>query len=347
MSNRRSARGKSVRTPAGGHRLSFASGLACALAVLIIPVTCCADAFFQLDRVTPRAMYLQPGTSGSYILRITNSGDAPGIAPLYATLWYENRHDPTPYTLEQSDDLRCGPLHVDAPYPGSSEYGPAFETASIAPGTSLECDIKVVRPAASGRDTSLQWSIRDTHPPYAVTSGEAFIGTLADTSFNSRTLEFSIDADGMAQSLVEVSVHNGSRVATAPSGAGTCMPPFPPFAIDASFDGGCPSHGVLCPGPSYGIGIPQLGPDQTYTCRVKLRSIQSYTEPLNYPLMLDLQRSAGGGTLMNINMDGSTLMLGPLATVATEAVPANRLLHILVLLLLVMGGARLSRTSRA
>lgn len=327
-----------------------AIGLVVVSGMFLAPPICRAGALFQLDRVTPYAMPIAPGSSATYILRITNIGDAAAIAPPYAVFYYENQHDPAAYTFEQSSDPRCGPLHVDAPYPGSWEYGPAFETASLAPDDSLECNMTIVRPPASIRDTSVYWTVRDTDPPYAFRSDQALIGTLANTSASARNIDFSIDSGGYAHSLIEISVHNGASVAIRAQSLGTCIPPFPPFRIDGDFEGGCGqgNYGPGCPNISFGYPIPQLDPVATYRCLVKLQSIDPYTVPLEYSLLsLGLQQGVGTGTLMNVNPNGGrlTLVLEPLET--ATPVPANRLLGGLAILLLVAALMRLRYSVRS
>lgn len=296
-----SALAPTVRHP--GRVRSPAVGLAVASCMFLEPAACRAGALFRLDRVTPHAMFVAPGSSASYRLRITNVGDGPGTAPLYAAFYYENLRDPAPYVFEQSSDPRCGPLHLDAPYPGSMEFGPAFETASLAPGDSLECDMTIMRPPASIEDTSAYWTVRDTDPPYAFRSDPALIGTLANTSASARTIDFSIDTSGYAHSMVEISVHNAANVSITSQSLGTCNPTFAPFGIDGDFESGCGpgNSGPGCPDISSGYPIPRLDPGATYRCLVKLRSSAPYTAPLEYSLLsLGLQQGVGWGILMNM-----------------------------------------------
>lgn len=316
------------------------------LVLLFAPWICEAAATFNLEHTTPFAMHIAPGASTAYTLRITNVGDAPGIAPLYAELISINPFDPAPYTLQQSSDPRCGPLHFDDPYPGSWEYGPAFETATIAPGESLDCTLSIFRPTLSRSDVTLWWTIRDTNPPYASSSPTVFIGTLADISITSRTLNFSITPDGSAHALVELLVHNGSDVAVNSTGVGACG--LPPFGIRGDFAGGCESYGPVCPDLSVGFRFPQLAVNQNYTCRLRLDSPPSYSAPLSYQLWFGETTSVGGEYLLNTNPLGSPILtLAPADSLMAAEVPADRLSYVLGIVLVMAAGVHLTRRARS
>lgn len=312
-----------------------------------------AAATFTLERLTPRLMYMAPGTSASYVLRITNVGDAAGSAPLYAAFYWENRWDP--YTLTQSSDPRCGPLHPSIAYPGDWLFpGPGFETAPIAAGDSLDCALTISRTATSPRDTSLEWVVRDTAPPYASVSGPALIGTLADTSIRTRNLDFSIDAQGIARATVELTVHNGGHATVAEQVAGACEDSFiRPFFTDGSGPQGCgdSNFSPLCFDRGYGFLIPQLDAGQTHRCLIHLQSRTRYDKPLQFPIDLDLfQQGIGGGTLIDIDQSNNvaTLFLGPMAAGASVPLPAIgwTAMWILVASLVVMARRRHRRDAR-
>lgn len=275
-----------------------------------------AAASFQLQRITPREMPLVPGASTRYVLRISNVGDETGIAPLFAYFWFENRWDP--YTLTQSGDPRCGPLH-----PSGLDWftqGPGFETAPIEPGGTLDCDLRISRPATSPRDTSLFWVVRDTTPPYASTSDVALIGTLAETSITTRNVDFSLDNNGIARATVQLSVHNGGRATLIEQSAGACEDTETrPFFTDGSGPDGCGGDwfGPRCLDWGYGFLIPQLEPGQTHRCLIHLQSFTRYTGPLQFPIDVNWpQQGIGGGTLMDTNRDNNStvLLLAPTAS---------------------------------
>lgn len=319
---------------AAGIRRLVAALIALAIALLANPArTAHATAAFQLERITPREMYVAPGTSASYVLRISNVGDEVGIAPLFASFYWENRWDP--YTLTQSADPRCGPLH-----PSSLDWfsqGTGFETAPIAPGEMLDCTMMINRPPGSPRDTSLTWVVRDTTPPNNSYTAQALIGTLADTSIKTRNLDFSIDASGIGHSTVELTVHNGSRAIIAAQNAGACEDKFPrPFVIDGSSPDGCgPSdYSPTCFDLGYGFRIPQLAAGQTHRCLIRLSSPQPYVAPLAFGISIDfMQAGATGGTLMDIDHSNNDalLLLGPTGGDAPAAVVAYNWLALLAL----------------
>ncbi len=296
-----------------------------------------AAASFQLQRITPREMPLVPGASTRYVLRITNVGDEAGIAPLFAYFWFENRWDP--YTLTQSADPRCGPLH-----PSGLDWftqGPGFETAPIEPGGTLDCDLMISRPATSPRDTSLFWVVRDTTPPYASTSDVALIGTLAETSITTRNVDFSLDNNGIARATVELSVHNGGRATLIEQSAGACEDTAPrPFFTDGSGPDGCGDDrfGPRCFDWGYGFLIPRLEPGQTHRCLIHLQSFTRYTGPLQFPIDVNWpQQGIGGGTLMDTNRDNNSavLLLAPSGSDEVSGVPSlgSRALGLLAMIL--------------
>ncbi len=309
-----------------------------------------AAASFQLQRVTPREMPLVPGASTRYVLRITNVGDETGIAPLFAYFWFENRWDP--YTLTQSADPRCGPLHPSA-LDGFTQ-GQGFETAPIAPGGTLDCDLMISRPATSPRDTSLYWAVRDTTPLYASTSDIALIGTLAETSITTRNVDFSLDQNGIARATVELSVHNGGRATLMEQAAGSCEDTaFRPFFTDGSGPNGCGDDGFgpLCFDRGYGFLIPQLEPGQTHRCLIHLQSFTRYTGSLQYPVEVSWpQQGIGGGTLMDTNRDNNSavLLLAPTGSgEALSGVPSLGPLALgLLAAVLALAAARTRRSRR-
>lgn len=294
-----------------------------------------AAAVFQLERVTPREMYMAPGTSARYVLRIRNIGDEVGIAPLFASFSSENRWDP--YTLTQSSDARCGTLHPSSVDPIGIFTGPGFETAPITPGGSLDCAMTITRPAGSPRDTSLAWIVRDTTPPNTIFSAEVLIGTLADTSIATQNLAFSIDASGIGRSTVELTVHNGGYAIISAQIAGACEDNVPsPFAIDGSGPNGCGAADSSpgCFDRGYGFWIPQLASGQTHRCLIHLQSLTPYETPLRFAINLDfLQAGETGGTLMDIDQtnNAATLLLGPESMDAADPVPIHDWLGFLAL----------------
>jgi hypothetical protein len=295
-------------------------------------------------------MPLVPGASTRYVLRITNIGDEAGIAPLFALFWFENRWDP--YTLTQSVDPRCGPLHPTVLM--GPIQGPGFETTPLAPGAILDCDLMISRPVSSPRDTSLYWVVRDTTPAYASTSDIALIGTLAETSITTRNIDFSLGADGIARATVELSVHNGGRAAVMEQSAGACEDTAPrPFLTDGNGPEGCGDDhfGPRCFDWSYGFLIPQLEPGQTHRCLIHLQSFTRYTEPLQFPIEVNWpQQGIGGGTLMDTNAENNStiLTLGPTdsgggSPVAASSLRPSALCVLAMALALAAGRSRRSR----
>ena len=87
-----------------------AIGLVVVSGMFLAPPICRAGALFQLDRVTPYAMPIAPGSSATYILRITNIGDAAAIAPPYAVFYYKTSTIPPPIRSSNPairDAARC------------------------------------------------------------------------------------------------------------------------------------------------------------------------------------------------------------------------------------------------
>ncbi|MEO5559171.1 MAG: hypothetical protein ABIO49_05200 [Dokdonella sp.] len=278
---------------------------------------------------------MAPGASAGYLLRIRNVGDEAASAPLFASFYWENRWDP--YTLTQSPDVRCGPLHPSSIYPELIFQGPGFETAPIAPGGSLDCAMTITRPAGSPRDTSLAWVLRDTTPPNSVFSAETLIGTLADTSITTRNLDFSIDAAGIGHSTVELTVRNGGHATIRAQSAGACEDNYPrPFIIDGSGPGGCGAsdYSPDCFEPGYGFWIPQLASGESHRCLVHLQSPGSYGGPLRFAINIDfMQAGESGGTLMDIDQTNNyaTLFLGPTGTTPPASVTTYSWMALLAL----------------
>ncbi len=332
-------------------RIGFvAASCAIVAAALITPRAACATATFRLERLTPRVMYLDPGASATYGLRITNTGAEAGSAPLLTSF-------PFPfdiYLLSNLSDSRCGTLYfVDvSPIPPLYIQGIAFDTTSIAPGYSLDCTMTVTRPSDMGQDTALTWNVRDTNPPYSSTTETALIGTLADTSIATRNLDFSIDANGFGHSTIELTVHNGGRATVESQSAGACEDNFgPDFTIDGGGPEGCGSADYSPPCFDYGYGflIPQLAPGDTRRCLIHLQSLAPYQNPLSFPINVATTQSAiGGGDLFDIdpNNNFAMLFLGPVANDTSLPVPTNgRSAPLLAVLLGIAAGWQIKRRS--
>ncbi len=252
-----------------------------------------ADATFELEKLSADQLLLAPGESTTYALRIRNTGDVTAAAIVRGTFHFINRFDPAPYTLGPPADGRCGSIVVD----NFSSVG--FVTSNIAPGTFLDCQWSINRPLASKNDTWLVWR---TGVELQTFSGLTIIGTLTNTSIATRTLDFSIDDQGIGHASIELSIHNGGQLPIHEQSAGACYGGgFDVIVLSGDGEGGCGEEhfAPMCfTGGGYGFALPALQPGQTHRCTFKVRSFQPYTHPLAADFQISPEQGTGDGIML-------------------------------------------------
>lgn len=256
-----------------------------------------AGAEFELERLSAEQLRVQPGDSVTYSLRIHNRGDVAGAAPVNGAFYILNRFLPAPYTMGPPADPRCGSTQVD--YYGTI----SFITAIIAPGSSLECTWPINRPLASIVDTSLFF--RSAGEPSSF-SGPTLIGTLTNTSIATRTLDFSIDAQGIGHSRIELSIHNHGKLPIGEQGAGECYSGDVGVLVEADdHEESCGETSYTPPcftGGGYGFALPGLLPGEAHRCTFKLRSRLPYTHSLVTDFRIETEQpTENGGMLFDTN----------------------------------------------
>ena len=287
--------------------------------VLVATFASCAwaDASFELERLSADQLVVAPGGSVTYAMRIRNYGDVAAVAGVQGYFHLLNRFLPAPYTLGPPADARCGSVHVD------SNWQVWFVTESIAPGFSLDCEWPINRPLASKNDTWLAWQTSTEHPS---SSGLTVIGTLTDTSIAARTLDFSIDDQGIGHASVELSIHNGGQLPIHEQSAGSCYAGgFDVIVLSGDGEGGCGEEyfSPACfTGGGYGFALPELQPGQTHRCTFEIRSFQPYTHPLAADFQISREQGTGDGIMLLDRNEDNNRAYAWLAPVGNQ-VPAQ------------------------
>ena len=261
-----------------------------------------AEASIELERLSADQLVVAPGGSVTYAMRIRNNGDVAAVASVQGYFHLLNRFLPDPYTLGPPADARCGPIHVD-----NNNWQVWFVTEDIAPGSALDCEWSVNRPLASKNDTWLAWQ---TWGEQSSSSGLTVIGTLTDTSIDARTLDFSVDDQGIGHASIELSIHNGGQLPIHEQSAGSCyFGGFEVVVLSGDGEGGCGEEyfSPACfTGGGYGFALPALQPGQTHHCTFDVRSLQPYTHPIAADFEISIEQGTGDGImLLDRNQDNN------------------------------------------
>lgn len=310
-----------------------------------------AAAEFQLERLSASEMHMEPGGSGIYQLRIRNTGDEIGTVELWSDPVSPILDDPN-YTLTHIDSPSCGDF--SQAWDEFNEAYTVFLAGPVAPGGSVDCAMIVSRGAASWNDRWLYWMIRDDQGNFVAFDDEAALGTLTEVSISARSFDFHVDALGFAHATVLLDVRNGGNVPISPQIAGFCEDnELRPFFTDGSGAGGCgdDSWSPYCFDWGYGFLIPQIDAGATYSCTIRLQSIEPYQHPLAFPIAIDFEQSeAGNGhglidtdqtddlTALQLEPDGATAVAAPAVTRFGRSV--------LLVLLVFVAAARMRSRSR-
>ena len=301
----------------------FMPSLLLPLVIAAISSPVYATASFQLERLSAESLTVAPGESVTYAMRIRNVGDTAGAASVQGSFILQGIFSDYPYTLSAAQDPLCGTVS------STTSAAVSFTTAAIAPGSELDCTWNVQRPSASKRDTWLTWS---TGAPPTSTIERTFIGTLTNASISTRTLDFSVDGQGIGHSNIELSIHNGGQLPLDEQSAGSCYAASPEvLVLGDDSAGGCgdESFTPACfTGGGYGFKMPVLQPGQTHRCTFKVRSSSPYTHPLATNFGIDmLQGSAGYEILLldtNEADNAAVAWLAPAGSQGAAPLPSVR-----------------------
>ena len=276
-----------------------------------------AEASFQLEMLSADQLIVAPGESTTYAMRIHNSGDTAAATGVMGQFHLLNRFLPNPFTLGPPADARCGSIHVDYP---SQVW---FVTESIAPGSSLDCQWPINRPLGSKYDTWLVWTTQVANPSH---TDLTVIGTLTNTSIATRTLDFSVDDQGIGHASIELSIHNGGQLPIHEQSAGSCYAGgFDAIVLSGDGESSCGEADFAPPcftGGGYGFALPALQPGQTHRCTFKMRSFQPYTHPLAAEFEISREQGTGDGIMLLDRNEDNNRAYAWLAPVGNQ-VPAQ------------------------
>jgi len=283
-------------------------GLCVAVLASFVARAAVAAADFRLERLSPRETYLAPGQSAGYTLRIRNVGNATGVAHVGDDTHssYPWMDDFTSYSLVQSDRPECGAF--DHEYTGFfNDYRIVFEAGPINAGEYVDCTMTVGRDTDSRHDMAMSWGVRigTSEPPvYEHATENALFGTLTEVSIETRSFGFFIDDTGFAHATTELRLRNRGSVPVDPQIAGACEDFFfRPFITDGSEPGGCGSdqYSPECFYGGYGFLVPEIPAGGTYSCTIRMTSIEPYESPLSYAIMVGTRQSGAGYTFIDID----------------------------------------------
>jgi len=313
------------------------------------PASAAAD--FRLERLTPREMYVAPGQTVSYVLRIRNVGTVEGVAHVGDETHSSYFDDLESYSLAQASSSGCGPF--DTQFTGFlNDYQIIFDAGPIAPNAYLDCAMTIVRDVASVHDMSMAWGVLVDDiggSSYQRYVEAALVGTLTDVSIETRTFGFHLDDGGFAHATAELVIHNGGSYPFDPQNVGACEDNFArPFFTDGSGPGGCGDdfYYPTCFDWGYGFHTPEIEAGGTYSCLIQLESKQPYQDPLAFPIALDYGRYYGGLSFIDTNRDNDETLLRLEPDAAAGApVPSNRGASLLFcgVALLALGGWRIKK----
>ena len=302
------------------------------IVICAVSVLSC-DAFgtqptLAITRGSPEYVPLQIGQSSTLVILIANN-NAYAVDSVPVEVKPFLPFTPVIYSVALAPQAGCGTLIPETFFPGQylSFIGP------INPQQAIRCDFQVTRLVTSIDSTPMTFNVFDNEGigPNRRHDGAGFyLGTFTDVAMSSTQSSFSIDANGIAHSVLQITATNKGPAGVGSIKLDACTDNFAPdFAIDGDYPGGCGRDtGAFCFDFGFGYTLPPLAAGATESCNLKLTSITPYTGPLEFPLLhirQDMPDPATGGTLIDTNADDDWVDLFQVAPPPQPA-PANSML---------------------